>query len=363
MDRHTERLLEKALSSNETPDEQMNLHLKAKMREADTMRQMKKPVFRTAVIAVAILLCLTATAFAAIRLLTPAEVATQVMGSSALAAAFEGPDALIINETATDGPYTATLLGITSGGQLEGTLQEEVNTSKTYAVVAIEKENAPEGWADEEPLFVSPLVRGLTPWQVNAASMNGGYARQIIDGVLYWIVECDDVEIFADRGLYLCVSGTNFYSVDAYDYDEASGVITPNKAFEGLNVLFDLPMDAKKADVDAAAAYLAAFYAPKEEEPATAEQLAFADLIDRFVPDEGLLLEDSVQVLVPDEKGALTYTYETADGGSYGCTVLLEDADTFTEDRAGFSSELDNYIVIISKDDQGVFTGRVYRAE
>jgi len=40
--------------------------------------------------------------------------------------------------------------------------------------------------------------------------MNGGYAQTVVDGVCYRIAECDNVECFADRKLYLCVMDDAF---------------------------------------------------------------------------------------------------------------------------------------------------------
>ncbi|HAB61689.1 MAG TPA: hypothetical protein DCE48_13520 [Lachnospiraceae bacterium] len=108
----------------------------------------------------------------------------------------------------------------------------------------------------QEPFFVSPLIKGLKPWQYNIATMNGGYQDFVEDGIMYRLMECNNVEMFADRGIYLCVSDTTFYSVDAYDYDELTGEIAPNSEYAGINVLFDLPIDISKANREKADAYI-----------------------------------------------------------------------------------------------------------
>ncbi len=58
--------------------------------------------------------------------------------------------------------------------------------------------------------FISPLVKGLEPWQYNIGTMNGSYCEDIVDGIRYRIIQCDDIEIFADRGVYLSVLGGDF---------------------------------------------------------------------------------------------------------------------------------------------------------
>lgn len=51
-----------------------------------------------------------------------------------------------------------------------------------------------------DPFFISPLIKGQEPWRANIATMNGGYADTVIDGIMYRLIACDQVEIFADRG-------------------------------------------------------------------------------------------------------------------------------------------------------------------
>lgn len=64
----------------------------------------------------------------------------------------------------------------------------------------------------QDPFFVSPLIKGLKPWQVNITTMNGGYSEAVIDGIMYRLIECDGVEMFADRGVYLAVSNGSSFS-------------------------------------------------------------------------------------------------------------------------------------------------------
>ena len=88
--------------------------------------------------------------------------------------------------------------------------------------------------------------------------MDGGYSDKVENGILYRIIECDDVMMFADRTLYLCVSDTAFYDTNAYNYDDSTGAISRNETYDGMNLLFTLPIDPSKADEAAAEAYLKA---------------------------------------------------------------------------------------------------------
>lgn len=72
--------------------------------------------------------------------------------------------------------------------------------------------------------------------------MSGAYGEMGEDGILYRLLECNNVENLADE-LYICVSDGVFYNARAYQYDETTGEISRNEAYEGLNALFVLSME------------------------------------------------------------------------------------------------------------------------
>lgn len=100
------------------------------------------------------------------------------------------------------------------------------------------------------------LIKGLEPWKYNIVTMGGSYHEFFEDGILYRLIECDSIEMFADRGLYICVSSTYFFNVAAYDFNTETGEIIPKDEFEGTNVLFDLPLDVSLGDYERAEEYL-----------------------------------------------------------------------------------------------------------
>ncbi|WP_152967801.1 DUF4179 domain-containing protein [Oxobacter pfennigii] len=226
-----------------------------------------RPSFSAAAAVVMALVFVTTTAFAAWYFLSPSDVADR-LESPVLAEAFRSDDALLVNETKFKGGYDVTFLGIVSGKgltELDGT----VDTAKSYAVVAIAKQEGsmPDTSGEDfgnVPFFVSPLIKGQKPWLYNIASMNGGYSACVVDGVMYRLIDCDSLEMFADRGLELIVSSTNFYSTKAYNYDEATGLVTPNPDFDGVNLVFDLPLDPAKGDFEKARQYLDTLWDDKE---------------------------------------------------------------------------------------------------
>jgi hypothetical protein len=110
---------------------------------------------------------------------------------------------------------------------------------------------------------------------VNIASMDGGYADNVSDGILYRIIECDNVEMFADRGLYLAVcTGGPFYNGDAFIRNERTGEIAANPNFDGASAVFDLPLDAKLADHAKAEQYLESLFPEPGADSGAAEQKA-----------------------------------------------------------------------------------------
>lgn len=195
----------------------------------------KKAVFVPLVAILALLMSIGV--FAAWNLLKPEKVAEE-MEDDALARAFESKKAIRINETQIDGGYKITLLGLVSGEGISDFSGEELK-ARTYAVLAIENEDGtpmPDTSDDEYgkvSFFISPLVKGIKPWQFNIYFMEGGYTEFVKDGIQYRMIDCDSIEMFADRGLELCVIGNSFtYSTEAFAYNEQTGEITPNEAYE-----------------------------------------------------------------------------------------------------------------------------------
>ncbi|MDF2987872.1 MAG: hypothetical protein K0R50_3382, partial [Eubacterium sp.] len=334
-----------------------------------------------ALISAAIILTMSITAFAAWQLLNPKQVAEH-FGDQTLAKAFEEKNSIEINKTVSAGGYNITLLGITSGKGLSDfkSSAEEIHPDRTYAVVSVAKQDGSKmpRTQDEEynkvSFFISPLIKGQKPWQVNIATMNGGYSESVIDGVMYRLVECDGIEMFADRGLYLSVSSGAFLDNKPYRIDGQTGEITPNEGFDGVNVLFDLPIDVKKADHDKADKYLKELFGdtagvpgkekssstievPASEPKNNADKEAETQLKKEL--EKGVVIPESVKEVTYNKEGLACYEYK-----DYSMSV---DANSiFEKDQVGaadmvFVSEKDGKrtAVQFSRDAEGVITGRV----
>ncbi len=302
-----DELLKSALSPTETPSEALNHRIITEMKEDQPMKWRNKRYLAAACIIAATLL-LPVSIYAAQRLLSPKEISDK-MDDNKLGEAFR-KDGEEVYQSVTDGAYKATYLGHVTGESMsertssiagdaaseKAAASWDLTPERTYVAVAIERSDGTE-ITYEDRLFVSPLIQGLKPWKYNIASMNGSYISQIIDGILYRIIECDSIEAFADRELYLIVLDTSFYSTDAYHCDETTGLITVNDDYPGTNILFPMKLDPSKADSEKANAYIELFEKewnsgaeenPQELEPAdeAAEDGEAAHQGDLYTDDE-----------------------------------------------------------------------------
>ena len=386
MKRDMDQILQQALSPEREPDCRLNQRILQRSEEAERMRkQNKKRIPAAACVACATLLLGSIGVFAAWKYLTPSEVA-QEFHDEGLSAAFQGEDAIMVNETQEYGGYRITLLGIVSGKNLsqyamwdeDGNIKED----RSYVVTAIENsDGTPRPMVSddaygEEQFCVSPLIGGLNPWEYNVITMGGGYTEYIIDGIQYRLTECDNIEIFADRGLYLSVNDGTFFENGAYHMDPDTGDITRNEAYSGVNALFRLPIDKNKADPAAAEAYIREMESESAGEPDASED-AGADeenpYAERRAVIAGWTAEDfeekaellETQILTPED-GYISYDFEHGTDAYSG--VLLESL-MFEEGQTGFSDyrcileETQEYtdMATFTKNADGTITLRVYR--
>lgn len=349
---------------------------------------------------------LSGTVYAAWRLYTAEETARQ-MNDRKLAGAFreeagweDAGQQADQGETQSYGGYQVTLLGVVSGRDISDYPMgsgEDIQTDRTYAVVAIQRVDGNPMSAEEDSFFVSPLIQGYDPVSYNAATMRGAATRFEEEGVLYWLVSCSNVEYFADHRIYLCVTDTDFYRKGLYIYDETDGSISRREDYDGLNALFTLELDAGKADPAAAQALLEENWALAENgaaeengaatetetvpEPTAQEETAeesagevsdfMAELTLYNLEEKCVLLEDTVQTAMPDEEGMVNFTYtlpgdnQPHSAGSTGGLVSWLFRQPWGDDRhtwsAGSGGELsDLTICIYTLNEDGSVTFGVY---
>lgn len=362
---HLDQLLKQALSPTVEPSKELNLKIINQLKENKTMKPVHKKRISAVLIAATLILTMSISAFAALHLLNSKQVAEH-FGNQTLAQAFDDKNAIKINKSVASGGYNFTLLGIVSGEGLSdfGGSAQDIHPDRTYAVVSIAKQDGSKmpDTQDKEygrvPFFVSPLIKGQKPWQINIASMNGGYSENVIDGVMYRLIECDGVEMFADRGLYLCVSTSSFYDVNAFNYNEGTGEITPNTNYKGANALFNLPLGTTKADHAKAEKYLQELL----KEPAADSTVREGTTINREEKlAKGIVIPESVKEVTYDENGFACYEYE-GHQISIPVDVLFEKGQTGISKVSSIAEEDSKQTAVqFSRDADGIITGWVLK--
>lgn len=230
------------------------------LREAaqrkESLSMKNKKTFKILIAAAVFALLMTTTAFAVSALLSPKDVAQQ-LGYDDVSKAFESGDAVLIDESVTLGDYNVTLLGITSGEQLEFIDDAPVEAQRSYVVVSIERcDGTPMDPLDGSPFTFSPFIQGQLPWMVNAWSLECAANGLFVDGKAYYLFNYSTLEIFADRTVYL--AAYEGFSPGSEDFMMAEdGSIHFTDALEGEKHMFTLPLDPSRANPEAVEQFLA----------------------------------------------------------------------------------------------------------
>ena len=215
--------------------------------EKECISVKKKGFIRAVSIAAAVAM-LTVSAYAASRLLSPAQVA-DMHGNAALAQAFESGDAVQINQSVQTENLFVTLAGLVSGENLSS-WTSQADQSRTYAVMILESlDGTPldiDDFSITEYTF-TPLVAGFTPWSVNNWTLDAGVSLLERDGALYYLLDTQNIEMFADHTVYMAFYQGRLPDPDIFTMAE-DGTISFSESFEGPQALFTLPLDESKAD-------------------------------------------------------------------------------------------------------------------
>ncbi len=379
MKNNMDQLLQQALSPKAEPDIRLNEKIMQTAKETRTMRKKVKR-FPAGIVAAALTLIIGSLGvFAGWKYLAPDQVAEEVFEDSLLSEAFQTEDAVIVNETQETAGYKITLLGLVSGEGLSrysefnenGALEDD----KTYAVVAIENADgtprpkvSDEAYGQEE-FYVSPYIKGMNMLEYNASTMGGGYSESVVDGIQYRILECDNVEIFAHKGLYIGVNDGFSPRLTAFTVNETTGEITRNASYEGVSAVFNLPIPAFKGSEEAAEAYIKSMNEPEETDDSMDEEESAVQNISELTKDWTLAdFEANAECVVkkeltPDKDGYISYNYELENGGGSGATILA--SECLGDETTGFCinciyDDAPTYIETLEKHEDGTFTLRVY---
>lgn len=367
------------------------------MSEKRSYRQRSKVV--AAVVCTVILLG-SGSVYAANHYLNPSQIVDEISADSTLSKVFADKDAITINETQTSNGYDITLLGLVSGEKLgvyvPDETKKEVSDKHSYAALAISKSDGSK--MSNRNFCVSPLINGEAFTDVNAATLNVGLSWFEKDGVIYELIECDNLEIFADRGVYLSLVDDFGDEVAAFRMDEATGKYHKVEDYAGTSALFTLPLDKDKADTVAADKFLASL--KREEDSETdgeraAVGVAVGDASDEAISDinekaqalvdsitednlkEYFVLDESRPIFTarPDEKGWIDFGTAyvedcdwTVNGGSGYLIDWIADDEDFNVVSTVVSSDDETQadmstleITVVFRNDDGSFTEATYR--
>jgi len=227
-------------------------HIQDSEKESSAM---KFHTLRKAVLLAATVAALALSVSAALYFLSPADVADH-FDQPLLAEAFESKEAILLDETVQTGDYRVTLAGLVSGEGLTS-WSAEVEEAHTYAVVMLQRT---DGAAIKQSDFdfiaytLTPLVSGYAPTAVNnwtLGSFATGFAQ---DGVFYYLLDTQDLGIFASHTVYLAFYEGGAPSNSVFTVAE-DGSIDFAEDFQEAHALFTLPLDPALADDAAADAF------------------------------------------------------------------------------------------------------------
>lgn len=380
MKKNIDELIKTALAPMDIPEKGLNDQILHRVKEKKVMKQYYQKRIPAAAIAAAcaVMIC-SGTAFAAYKYLTPTEAAAEA-SDDALQKAFQSEGAVYVNETQVSGGYKITLLGSVAGRNISDFLiqdgQGNIKEDRIYTVVAFEHADGTpipdtgSGAYEDNPMFISHYIRGLNPNWYNAVTMNGGYTEFVKNGTAYRIMEMDNIEMFADRGIYVGVNSGVLYDSNAYLYNDSTGEISCNESYQGVTALFNLPIDKSKADAAAAESYLKAleeeWNTPDVPVEKSAEDISVEEFMAKLTPEnideyaepiestrqtcdirdgiayysyeleEGMAKDlggTSVEVLFPDGKAGMCPSFSYSYGGK-GLESLLIDVFILNEDKS-----------------------------
>ena len=214
-----------------------------KIKEEKEGKIMKiKSIRKIIAISAAAAVFISATAFAAYKLLTPSEIASHA-GYEKLAQAIEDEGTMFDTLPQQSGDYTISLLGIVSGKGLSYFESDiGVHEDRSYIIGAIER-------TDGKPLFdypglmLTPLISGHKPWEVNIFTLGGGKSEFIYeDQVDYFVYECDDLAAFKDNTVYIAVYEGIAPDNATFEMKD-DGSISFKEDYEGVQALFEIPFN------------------------------------------------------------------------------------------------------------------------
>ena len=232
-----------------------NLMKQRAVRKDEKVLQKRKPIKVLAVV-LAVIALLSTAAFAISYILSAREVA-DYLGEKEIAEMFK--DSECEPQSVSNGTYDVTFLGTTTGAKLNNTEGFETEEARTYAVVAIRNsDGTPLSLMDGMPIQFAPAIEDCMPFQ-SWAILNFNASGLEREGVLYYLFDYENLEVFADRTVSIALlEGVMFPTPEVLTLDK-NGKVVYADGYTGIRGMFDLPLDESKADPEAAAELLGSY--------------------------------------------------------------------------------------------------------
>ena len=375
---YLDNFIKEALSEEVAPSPDLNRQILQKAKERIKMKKnnMKKIV---AAACVGLAAVGSVSVYAAYRYLSPSQIAEEVSDNGALAKAFESKDAVLVNETQQTNGYDITFLGLVSGENLDIYVPEDIamrlNKSHTYAAVAVAKSDGME--MEYRDFCISPLINGVSFSVANNATLDALLTFFEQDGIMYYLIECDNLEIFANRGVQLGVVDSFGDETDAFVMNEQTGIYEKVAEYEKTNALFELPLDKGKADDAAAEEYLTSLEKDTEDEYEENSNMKKVSAFVRTITPENIeqyFARNTATELtaIPDENGWIEFgsCYIAEDdfvyeGASGYISYIIGEEEEFVIRGYGYGKEdlSDLQVTTIWRNADGSFTSVNYKAK
>lgn len=370
-----------ALVAISEPSDKVNEAIIRNARRTQNMSKFKiRKLPAVAMLAFALLSVTGGTAFATWQYLHPKDVAVKV-GNQKLADAFAGEKGKELNVSKTRNGIKTTILGIASGKEISDFVTAkdsgEVVDDCTYVVTAFSKEDGTKFTEKDmekcSQYYVSPYIKGQDPVLVNVAKLDGGYVAFVEDGIYYRLIDCSNLEIFAKQGIYLGVCDRQFDEKNAFAFDENTGEITENKSYQGMNMLFSIPLDESKADDAAVEKKIKEWKSTDQGVDSQVEnsQESSKNSVDHIkeawceknIKEKAKLQTNTIKTMVPDKDGNVNYDWEVENMSVNESIVLpLDEYKVGELNYFGYSSLDDGRQVIetCTKNADGTVTLAIY---
>ena len=215
----------------------------------------KRKTLKVVALAIATIMILAGSAVAVINLLRPSDVAGR-FDKNEIATFFD--ENYFESVTEKNEVYTLIFMGMAPGEDLwSHEIGDELALeNRTYAVFALYRNDGePLSHLDDSPIHILPVMDGYRPTALLSLGMS--HSRFSENGVLYYLYDYTDLEVFADKNLRLVTyEGTSPYSAIT---SNDKGEIVYAEGYNGFKAVFELDLDESKADPEAAAEFLSQF--------------------------------------------------------------------------------------------------------